>query len=208
MGLKQPFNAISHMAGGGLSIAASPLLFLKADTATEIVTVALYVFGLVTLYTLSSVFHAIPSSPRGELWLERLDHVGIYLLIAGTYSPAALVLLQGTIGWVLFLLTWSVAVAGIVLALTVPLGPKWVHIVGYITLGWAAVIAAPILLERVEWIGLAWLVGGGIVYSGGGFLYVRDRPRTLGPFGDHEIWHILVLVASAMHFVVVFRYVL
>jgi hemolysin III len=208
LGLKQPFNAISHMVGAGLSLAVAPLLWKLAHGPLAWVTVTLYIVGLVSLYTLSTLFHAVPASPRGELWLERLDHVGIYLLIAGTYSPVSVLLVGGTLGWTLFLVVWSVAAAGIALSLTVPLGPKWLHIVGYIALGWTAVIAAPALLERVSWAGLWWLLGGGIVYSVGGFLYVRDRPRFVGPFGDHEVWHILVLFASAAHFVFVLVYVL
>lgn len=208
MGIKQPFNAISHMVGGGLSLAATPFLFAMAEGTTAIVTVALYAFGLVTLYSLSTVFHAVPAAPSTTLWLERLDHVGIYLLIAGTYSPVSLLLVQGVLGWTLFLLAWGLALAGIALKLTVPLGPKWVHIVGYIALGWAALIAAPVLFERLDAMGLFWLVGGGILYSGGGFLYVRDRPRTLGPLGDHEVWHLLVLLASGAHYAFVVGYVL
>lgn len=196
------------MVGGGLSFAATPFLIALAEGPLAVLTVSLYAFGLVSLYTLSTLFHAVSAGPRGELWLERLDHVGIYLLIAGTYSPVALILLQGTIGWVLFIFAWGLAATGIVLALTVPLGPKWVHITGYIALGWAAVIATPALLEKLDWLGMAWLIGGGILYSAGGFLYVRDRPKLIGRFGDHEVWHILVLWASAMHFVLVIRYVL
>lgn len=201
LGIKQPFNAISHMAAGGAALVATPFLLWIAEGSLELVTVGLYAFGLVSLYTLSTLFHSIPAGPRGELWLERLDHVGIYLLIAGTYSPVSLVLLGGTLGWTLFLLAWGIAAVGIVLCLTVPLGPKWLHIVGYIAAGWAALIAAPDLLERVAWSGLAWLIGGGILYTGGAFLYVRDRPRLIGPFGDHEVWHMLVIVASVMHLV-------
>jgi hemolysin III len=207
VGIKQPFNAISHMVGGGLSIAATPVLFALADGVLGIVTVALYAFGLISLYTMSTLFHAIPATPRAELWLERLDHVGIYLLIAGTYSPVALLLVGDTLGWVLFVLGWAMAAAGIVLSLTVPLGPKWVHILGYIALGWAAVIAAPVLLQRLDWTGLGLLIGGGVLFTGGSVLYVRDRPRLVGPFGDHEVWHLLVLAASGMHYAFIVGYV-
>lgn len=207
MALKQPFNAISHMVGGGLSIVATPLLIARADGPLALVTVALYALGLVALYTFSTLFHAVPTSRRGELWLERLDHVGIYLLIAGTYSPVAVLFVGGRLGWVLFVLAWALAAGGIAFTLTLPLGPKWVHIVGYITLGWIAVVAAPVLLERLDGLGLLLLVGGGIVYSGGAFLYVRDRPRLIGPFGDHEVWHVCVLLASAAHFAFVVLYV-
>jgi hemolysin III len=205
LGLKQRFNSISHMAGGGLALVALPLLFLDADGPLGYVTVSLYAFGILALYTMSSLFHGV-HGPRAENWLERLDHVAIYLLIAGTYSPVALILLGGALGWTLFLVAWGIAVAGVTLALTVPLGPKWVHILGYIALGWSAVVAAPVLLVRLEVSGIVWLLGGGLVYSLGSFLYVRDRPRLLpGPrwlwwLGDHEAWHLFVIAGSAMHF--------
>lgn len=208
MGIKQPFNAISHMVGAGLAILATPFLVALADGPVAVITVCLYAFGLIALYTLSTLFHSVNTTPRGELWLERLDHVGIYLLIAGTYSPVALLLIEGALGSTLFVLSWGLAATGIVFSLTLPLGPKWLHIVGYIVLGWAALIAAPVLFERLDAIGLAWLIGGGVLYSAGGFLYVRDRRRLIGPFGDHEVWHVLVLLASAAHFVFVIEYVL
>lgn len=208
LGLKQPFNSISHMVGGGLALAAAPFLFGRAQGLTALWTTGLYVLGLVSLYTMSVLFHSIPGPPRRELWLERLDHVGIYLLIAGTYSPVALLLVGGSLGWLLFLLAWGLAVLGIVVSLTLPLGPKWVHILGYIALGWVALIAAPTLLARLDGLGLTLILGGGIVYSVGAFLYVRDRPRLLGPLGDHEVWHLLVLLASGMHYGFVAAYVL
>ncbi len=213
MGLRERFNSISHMAGGGVAVLVLPLLFLRADGGLAFTTIGLYALGLVALYTMSSLYHAIPG-PRAEVWLERLDHVAIYLLIAGTYSPVALLLVGGTLGWVLFALVWAVAITGLVLALTVPLGPKWVHILGYTGLGWCAVVAAPVLIARVDAAGLGWLIGGGIVYSVGAFLYVRDRPvlfPRLAGFkwlGDHEFWHLMVIAGSAMHFWFLYQYVL
>ncbi len=213
MGLRQRFNSISHMAGGGLALAFLPLMFLRVNGALGYATVALYAFGLLSLYTMSTLYHAIPGR-RAEAWLERLDHVAIYLLIAGTYSPVSLLLVGGALGWWLFAIIWVVAITGVVLALTVPLGPKWVHILGYIGLGWSAVVAAPVLLSRLAPMAWVLLLGGGLLFSGGGFLYVRDRPalfprvRWLWWLGDHEMWHLLVILGSALHFVFVYQYVL
>ena len=212
MGLRQRFNSISHMAGGGVAVAALPFLFLRADGALAVTMVALYAFGLLSLYTMSSLYHAVPGA-RAEHWLERLDHVAIYLLIAGTYSPVSLLLVGGTLGLWLFLAVWAVAITGLVLALTVPLGPKWAHILGYIALGWSAVVAAPVLLGRLPPTGWIWLLGGGLLFSGGGFLYVRDRPvlfprlRGFRWLGDHEAWHVFVLAGSAMHYWFLYAYV-
>jgi hemolysin III len=164
------------------------------------------------MYTMSVLFHSV-HGPRAEDWLERLDHVAIYLLIAGTYSPVSLLLLGGALGWTLFFVVWGVAITGLVLCLTVPMGPKWVHILGYIALGWSAVIAFPVLLAKLDLLGFVWLLGGGLVYSGGGFYYVRNNeeyrgwPRWLWWLGDHEIWHLLVILGSAMHFWFVYTYV-
>jgi hemolysin III len=212
VGLRQRFNSISHMAGGGLALVALPFLFLKATGALALATVGLYAFGLLALYTMSSLYHAVPG-PRAEVWLERLDHVAIYLLIAGTYSPVSVLLVGGALGWWLFVAVWAVATTGVVLALTVPLGPKWAHILGYIALGWSAVVAAPVLIARVAPTGWALLLGGGLLFSGGGFLYVRDRPvlfprlRGFWWLGDHEAWHLFVLAGSALHFWFVYAHV-
>lgn len=201
------------MAGGGLALAALPLLFLEAEGTLAMVTVGLYAFGLLALYTMSSLYHAVPGQ-SAEHWLERLDHVAIYLLIAGTYSPVSVLLVGGALGWWLFAAVWAVAVTGVVLALTVPLGPKWAHILGYIALGWSAVVAAPVLIARLDPMGWVWLLGGGLLFSGGGFLYMRDRPvlfprlRGFRWLGDHEAWHLFVLAGSAMHFWFVYDYVL
>jgi len=208
MGLKEPFNSISHMVGGGLSVAGLVVLVLLADGALETVSAVLYGVGLIAMYTFSSIYHGVPGSKRLESWLERLDHVAIYLLIAGTYTPVTLVLLGGGWGWSLFGTVWGVSVLGIVLALTLPLGPQWIHVAGYVGLGWLAVIAAPVLFPLLSGGALALLIGGGVVYTIGGMLYAWDRPRILGPVGAHELWHVFVILGSIAHFVFVAAYVL
>lgn len=206
MGIKEPFNSISHMAGGGLAIALLPILVLRAHGALAVTAACLYGASLVTMYALSAIYHAIPHR-RAEAWLFRLDQVGIYLLIAGTYTPVALVRVGGTVGWTLFGIEWALAATGIVLCLTVHRTPQIIHQLAYLALGWAAVTALPRLLE-IPWQGLALLVGGGVLYTAGAGLYNRNRPRTLGPFGDHELWHLLVLLGSAAHAWFVLGYVL
>lgn len=208
MGLKEPFNSISHMVGGGLGIIGLVALVLLAEGPLEIVSAVAYGVGLVAVFTMSSIYHAIPCTPRTEKWLERLDHVAIYLLIAGTYTPVCLVLLGGAWGWSLFGTVWGISVLGIVLALTLPLGPEWVHIAGYIALGWVAVIAAPVLFPILTAGGLAWLVAGGVIYTVGALFYVWDRPRIIGKLGAHELWHLFVIGGSASHFVFVVGWVI
>lgn len=204
--LRERFNSISHMVGGGVAIAAFPLLIVKAHGALATVAVTIYGTSLILLYAMSTVYHSV-RHPRAEPWLLRLDHSLIYLLIAGTYSPVALLLLGGTSGWVLFIVEWALSITGIVLSLTVHGMPKWINQVLYQALGWAAVIALPNLLS-IPWQGLALLAGGGIVYTSGAVLYGRNRAHSFGPIGDHEVWHLMVILGSALHFVFVLFYVL
>lgn len=206
MGLKEPFNSISHMAGGGLSIVGTVLLLGLADTPVEYAAASVYGFGLVALYTMSSVYHGISGEQGEGGWLERLDHVAIYLLIVGTYTPVSLLVLPPVWGWSLLITASVVSAVGIVLALTIPLGPDWLHPLGYIALGWAAVFAAPVLFSALSAPALAWLVAGGVIYTGGAVFYAIHRP--LGPIHSHHLWHLCVVGGSLAHYVLVAVYIL
>lgn len=217
MGLKEPFNSVSHMIGGGLAVAGLPFLFARAQGPLAVVAVATYGFALGAMFTLSAVYHAMalrrevegkaPAPRRRDAWLFRLDRVGIYLLIAGTYTPVALVRIGGALGWTLFGVEWAGAAAGIALALTVHRMPNVLHQLAFLLLGWAALTGLS-ELAKISLLGLSFLVGGGILYSGGAFLYARDRPQTIGRLGDHEVWHLLVVAGAAAHFWFVATYVL
>ncbi|MGB0653655.1 MAG: PAQR family membrane homeostasis protein TrhA [Thermoplasmatota archaeon] len=210
MGLREPFNSISHMVGGGLGIAGLVTLILLADGPLEVVAAALYGFGLVATYTFSAVYHGVKThrDSAARRWLQRLDHVAIYLLIAGTYTPVVLVKLGGGWGWSLFGTVWGVALVGITLKLTLPMGRNWPYVVSYIGLGWIAVVAAPVLFPLLTGAELAWLLTGGITYTLGVIFYAWDKPRIVGPLGAHELWHLFVLAGSVAHFVFVAAYVL
>ncbi len=205
MGLKEPFNSISHMVGGGLSIVGAAILIWLADTPIEYVAAGVYGFGLVALYTMSSVYHGITGGTEGG-WLERLDHVAIYLLIAGTYTPLCLLALPQPTGFILLAVVGAISVTGIVLALTVPMGPVWLHPVGYILLGWGAVFLGPVLIRSMPAGSLLWLVGGGIIYTAGSAFYVMDRHWWI--IHSHHLWHLFVILGSVFHFVMVAFYLL
>lgn len=196
------------MVGGGFGIAGLVVLLVISDRAIEYVASSLYGFGLIAVFTASSVFHAVQGRDEVVAWLERLDHVAIYLLIAGTYTPVTLLYIGGAWGWSLFGVSWGIALIGIILALTVPLGPTWLHIAGYIALGWLAVIAAPKLLPVMNPSEITLIIGGGVIYTFGSFFYVWDRPDRLWNLDDHAIWHMAVIVAAAMHWAFVAFYVL
>lgn len=206
MGLKEPFNSISHMVGGAFSIVGTVVLLWLADTTLEYISASVYGFGLVSLYTMSSVYHGVSGEQGGNGWLERLDHVAIYLLIAGTYTPVCLLVLPPVWGYSLLAAVWIISIVGISLALTVPLGPDWLHPVGYIVLGWAAVFVAPVLFGALSGPAQAWLIAGGITYTGGAAFYVLDH--RWGVVHTHHLWHLFVIVGSVAHYVMVAGYLL
>ncbi len=205
MALREPFNAVSHMVGAGLAIAALPLLVLDADGPLAIVSASVYGACLLGVFVMSAVFHGV-SHPRAVPWLFRLDQAMIYFLIAGTYTPLALLLVGGAFGWTLFGAQWGLAIAGASVLLTLHRTPPWVHQAAYIVLGWTAMLAFADL-KQVAAPALGLVVGGGIAYTGGATLYWRDRAGTWA-IGDHGLWHLLVIAGSMAHLAFVLLYIL
>jgi hemolysin III len=205
LALKEPFNAISHMVGGGIAIAVLPLLILDAEGPLAVVSAAIYGASLLAVFTMSSLFHSIPHA-GASAWLFRLDQASIYLLIAGTYTPLALLMVGGPWGWSLFGIEWGMAFIGISVLLTLHRTKPWVHQAAYILLGWAAVLALP-HVDGLPLPALALVIAGGVAYTGGATLYWRDRAGTWR-IGDHGIWHLLVLAGALAHLAFVLLYVL
>jgi hemolysin III len=203
--LKEPFNSVSHMVGAGLAMAALPFLILAADGPLAVVAAAVYGACLLAVFTMSAVFHGV-THRKASAWLFRLDQAAIYLLIAGTYTPLALLLVGGAWGWSLFGVQWGLALTGVAVLLTVHRTPPWLHQAAYILLGWTALLALP-QIDGLPIPALALVVGGGLAYTGGATLYWRDRAGTWA-IGDHGIWHLLVLAGSMAHLVFVLVYVL
>lgn len=206
MGLREPFNSVSHMVGAGLAIAVLPVFIFLAwnDGALALTCAIVYGLSMVAVFVMSATYHGVTHAKAAE-WLLRLDQSMIYLLIAGTYTPVALLVAKGVTGWVMFGVQWSLAITGIVLLLTVHKTPQWIHQSAYIVLGWAAVAALPNLL-KMPWPALALLLLGGVAYTGGSYLYNRNRLTTWG-IGDHGLWHLLVIFGAAAHATIMLVYV-
>jgi hemolysin III len=150
----------------------------------------------------------LPLSPEGVAKLRLLDHVAIFVLIAGTYTPFCLLALDGGWRWGLLALIWGLALCGVLLKLLWMGAPRWLSVILYLGMGWVAVIAAPALLQAVPAGGMAWVLAGGLVYSAGALVYGFKRPNPIpGSFGFHELWHLFVIAGSACHFWAVLRYV-
>lgn len=198
-------NSITHGLGAGLAIAGLvSLVYYSAvyGTIWHIVSCAIYGTTLVLLYTISTLYHSIPS-PRFKSVMRILDHSAIFLLIAGTYTPFTLVGLRGPWGWSLLGVIWGAAILGILFQTA--LQKSWVSLTValYVLMGWAIVVAVKPLLDVIPTEGFLLLLYGGLAYTLGTAFYIWKQMRF-----HHAIWHVFVLAGSAFHFFAVFYYVL
>jgi hemolysin III len=207
--LREPFSGLSHLGGAALGVAALVvLLALARGKPWHVSGFAIYGATLIVLYTASALYHLLPVSERNVERLRIFDHVGIYLLIAGTYTPICLVPLRGGWGWSLFGVVWGLALFGSVCEIAWRRAPRWLGLALYLTMGWMAVIALGPLMQALSSAGLLWLLAGGLIYSMGAVVYAIERPRLWpGVFGSHDLWHLFVLGGSACHFVLMLRFV-
>ena len=203
--LEEKLNIISHAFGFLLSIAALVVLVVRAcmvGNAWHIVSVSVFGTSMILLYAASTIYH----SAQSEKWRYRLnvlDHASIYVLIAGSYTPFALVTLNGPVGWVIFGIIWGLAITGVVLKLFF-IG-KFPHLstAMYVGMGWLVIFAMKPLIDNLHIGGLYWLVAGGIAYTVGALFYSIKKIQL-----NHAIFHLFVLLGSICHFSAVFFYVL
>ena len=201
MRIREPVNGASHLVGLLLAGAGTLLLLRLATGPEKLAAFSIYGATLILLYTASSLYHTLPLSERPLRLLRTLDHIAIYFLIAGTYTPIALITLNGPLGWALLGSVWLIAIAGIPFKLFFLDAPVWLSTSTYLAMGYLSLVAVMPLARAVSLSGLMWLVAGGVAYTVGAIIYSRRRPDPFpGLFGHHEIWHILVLIGSACHF--------
>ena len=156
------------------------------------------------MFGASALHHRVTWRERGYLWSRRIDHAGVYLAIAGTYTPFGLLVLAGTWRIVVLAIVWGGAAAAILLKFVWVEAPKWLAAVIAISLGWVAVIVFPQLVDGIGWDGTTLLLAGGLCYTVGGLVYALRRPNPLpAVFGYHEIFHALVVAAVALQYAVV-----
>jgi hemolysin III len=198
-------NSVIHGAGVLLAIGGLAVLAVLASlfgTAWHVVSVSIYGATLVFMYATSTLYHAIPA-PRAKAVLRVLDHAAIFMLIAGTYTPFALVNLRGSWGWTLFGVIWALALLGIMLQVRLLRRAKWVNALLYVAMGWAVLVAIEPLAASVATGGLVLLVAGGLAYTLGTLFYVWRQLKF-----HHAIWHGFVLLGSVLHFFAVLFYVI
>ncbi len=201
MRIREPVNAGSHLLGLLLAAAGTVALLRMAQETSQLVAFGIYGGSLILLYAASTLYHSLSLSERGLRRLRTLDHIAIYFLIAGTYTPLSLIVLDGPIGWGLLAAVWAIAALGVPFKILFLEAPVWLSTATYLGMGYLSLVALVPLTRAVPPGGVAWLVAGGVAYTVGAIIFTRRRPDPVpGIFGHHEIWHILVLVGSACHF--------
>ena len=199
------FNGISHLVGAALALAGMVVLVVLASLQGDlwkIVSFSIYGASLFLLYTLSTLYHSLRG--RAKQIFKKLDHVAIYLLIAGTYTPFTLVTLRGTWGWTLFVIIWSLAIVGIIVDSLHREGSRAIQMVIYLLMGWLILVAMYPLIQALPKGGLVLLVLGGVFFTSGMVFYALDDRMNHA----HGIWHLFVLAGSISHYLAVLFYIL
>jgi hemolysin III len=201
---KPRLRGVLHQVAFFLALVLAPLLIGYADGTRRRVVSAVFAFSVVGCFGASALYHRVTWTPRARLWMRRVDHAGVYLLIAGTYTPVSLLVLHGAWRPAILGIVWVGALAAIVLKFAWVAAPKWLAAAIGIALGWVAVAALPQLVRYLDPAGVALLVAGGLAYTAGAVVYVRRRPDPApAVFGYHELFHALTIVAVACQYVAI-----
>ena len=212
--IKDPGSAITHFIGMLMAIfAAVPLLIKAAQEPGKIyiISIAIYAASLILLYAASTSYHTFNISDKMNTILKKIDHMMIFVLIAGSYTPICLLVLGGKTGLILLSLVWGIAIVGILIKAFWVYCPKWVSSILYIGMGWTCVLAFTQILNSMSPAAFGWLLAGGIIYTIGGVIYALKLPifnMKHKNFGSHEIFHLFVMGGSACHFILMYAFVL
>ena len=210
--IHQPVNCLTHFLGAVFSLVGMVMLLaLSQGEPLYMVSFAVYGFSSVLLYMASALFHGLKVDSEQRRLLLKLDHVGIFMLIAGSYTPIALITLtmhSPTLGWGFFITVWTVAMLGMYLKLRFLDAPHWLSTSFYLLLGWAALFALSPMSQVLPTGAMALMFMGGIFYSVGAVVFVLQRPNLYpGLLEHHELWHLFVLAGGTCHFWMMLLYI-
>ena len=211
--IKDPGSAVTHFIGMLMAMfAAVPLLIRAAREPDRIhlIALAIFIVSMILLYAASTTYHTLDLSERTNKILKKIDHMMIFILIAGTYTPICLITLKGPVGYGLLALVWGIAIVGIVIKGFWIYCPKWFSSVLYIAMGWVCVLAFTQIMNALPRAAFLWLLAGGIIYTIGGVIYALKLPIFNSKhknFGSHEIFHLFVMGGSFCHFIVMYAFV-
>ena len=199
------FNAWTHLIGALLALFGAVWLLVLAVASGDgwkVLSISIYGATLVVLYSISTIYHSVRG--RAKRILQKMDHLSIYLLIAGSYTPFCLITLRGPWGWTLFGIVWTLAVVGMLQEIKPRSEARVLSLVIYAVMGWIVLVAINPLIENLGMPGFIWLAAGGVFYTGGIIFYVFDERFRHW----HGIWHLFVIAGSLLHFVAIMHYVL
>ncbi|KEH95068.1 hemolysin [Clostridium botulinum C/D str. BKT12695] len=210
---REPVSGFTHLFGVIISIVGLIVLInyeRNIPYASCLAYAGVIIFGisLILLYTASSVYHLIKAPDKIIKFLRKLDHSMIYVLIAGTYTPVCLMILQGRLRWIMFILIWSCALMGVLFKMFWFNSPRWLSTLFYVLMGWIAVFIISPLSKIMDIRGIVLMFIGGVLYTLGAIIYATKWPKIKSKvFGFHEIFHLFVLAGSLCHYFMVLKYI-
>lgn len=211
--LKDPGSSITHFIGMLMALLAAMPLLIRASTNPDrvhVISLAIFIVSMILLYGASAAYHALNLSERANRILRKVDHMMIFVLIAGSYTPVCTVVLGGKPGYALLALVWGIALGGILVKAFWITCPKWFSSLLYIAMGWICVLAFTQIINSLSPQAFGWLLAGGIIYTVGGIIYALKLPifnRKHKCFGSHEIFHLFVMGGSICHFIMMYVFV-
>ena len=211
--IKDPGSAITHFIGMMMAMFASTPLLIKAARQPDkvhMIALSIFITSMILLYAASTLYLTIDLSEKINKLLKKIDHMMIFILIAGTYTPICIIALPQPLGIRLLMIVWGIALVGIVVKMFWVTCPKWFSSILYIGMGWTCVLAFTQLLNSLETAAFCWLLAGGIIYTIGGVIYalkLRIFNEKHKFFGSHEIFHLFVMGGSICHFIVMYVFV-
>lgn len=211
--IREPGSAITHWIGMMLAIIASTPLLLKSFVSSGTETfhaMCVFILSMILLYGASATYHAVNLTGRSLKIFRKIDHMMIFVLIAGSYTPVCLIVLGGQLGYTLLTIVWGIAIAGMLIKAFWVTCPKWFSSILYIAMGWVCVFVFGQLWNTLPKAAFLWLLAGGIIYTAGGIIYALKLPifnAKHANFGSHEIFHLFVMGGSICHFIFMYCYV-
>ncbi len=208
--VKDPVSCITHLIGAILAITGMVLLLSRTDATVNpkhFASFSIFGFSMILLYSSSAAYHGFYVSPHVQQWLRRIDHIMIFVLIAGTYTPICLIPLYGIWGWSILATIWALALLGGLFKIFFLNAPRKLYTAIYLLMGWIIIIALYPLLKSISIEAFLWLLGGGVFYSTGALIYAIKKPNPWpNVFGFHEIFHIFIILGTACHFWMIYKF--
>lgn len=212
--LKDPGSSITHFIGMLMALFSATPLLIRASTNPDkvhVISLAVFITSMILLYGASATYHALDLSEQTNRILRKLDHMMIFVLIAGTYTPVCVIVLGGHTGYSLLALVWGIALAGILVKAFWITCPKWFSSILYIGMGWICISAIKPIIHTLSLSAFMWLLAGGLLYTVGGVIYalkLKVFNEKHAGFGSHEIFHLFIMAGSFCHFIFMYQYVI